>query len=164
MIAARALGFVAAVALGGFAVTAGAGQKELDAYKGGLGKWNCDAKELGSGKMFKATIENTVEFDGYTYVEKYTEFKSADHPSPWSAVFIMSYDEETKRWVRNGVDNSGGRNGASSSGWDNKTWTWEMGGANIVIADQGPKARTFAVDVKDSGNVKRVVEANCKKI
>ncbi|HEX7812976.1 MAG TPA: hypothetical protein VF460_13800 [Burkholderiales bacterium] len=164
MIAARALGFIAAVALGGFAVTAGAGQKELDAYKGGVGKWGCEAKELGSGKMFKATIETTAEFDGNTYVERYTEMKSADHPSPWSAVFIMSYDEDARRWVRNGVDNNGGRNAASSAGWQDKTWTWENDGVNIVVNDKGPKARTFAVDVKDSGKVKRVVEANCKKI
>src|SRR5262245_39925578 len=88
MEAARALGFVASVVLGGFVVTANAGQKELEAYKGGLGKWNCEAKELGSGKTFKSTIENTVEFDGHTYIEKYTEFKSADHPQPWSAVFL----------------------------------------------------------------------------
>jgi hypothetical protein len=156
-------GIAASVALLGFSALAGAGgMKELDAYKGGLGKWTCDAKETGSGKMFKATIENSAEFDGNTYVEKYTEFKSADHPNPWSAVFLMSYDPDSKRWVRNGVDNSGGRNAASSSGWNNDTWVWENDGVNIVVTRSGSK-RTFAVDVKDGGNLKRVVEANCKK-
>ena len=27
--------------------------KELGVYKGGLGKFSCDVKDLGSGKMFK---------------------------------------------------------------------------------------------------------------
>lgn len=164
MNAARKFGLIASVVLGGFVLTAAAGQKELEAYKGGLGKWSCDAKELGSGKMFKATIENSTEFEGNTFIEKYTEIKSSAHPSPWSAVFIMSYDEESKRWVRNGVDNSGNRNAASSAGWQDKTWVWENDGVNIVINDISPKARTFAVDVKDSGSLKRVVEASCKRI
>lgn len=163
MRAACVMGLVASVALGGFAETAGAGQKELEAYKGGLGKWKCDAKELATGKMFKATIENSTEFEGNTYIEKYTEMKSSAHPNPWSAVFIMSYDEDSRRWVRNGVDNSGNRNAASSAGWQDKTWVWENDGVNIVVNDLGPKARTFAVDVKDGGNVKRVVEASCKR-
>ena len=164
MKAARALGFVGSVVLGGFILTASAGQKELEAYKGGLGKWNCDAKELGSGKTFKATIENTVEFDGHTYIEKYTEFKNADHPQPWSAVFLNTYDDTSKRWVRNGLDNGGGRNAASSAGWKDQTWVWEMDGANVVVTRPGAKALNFAVDVKEGNNVKRVVEANCKKI
>lgn len=136
----------------------------LDTYKGGLGKWACDVKSLGSGKTYKATIENTVEFDGNTYVEKYTEFRNADYQNPWSAIFLMSYDEASGRWVRNGVDNSGGRNAASSSGWQGKTWVWENDGVNIVIDDKGRNARSFAVDVKDDGNVKRVAEASCKRI
>jgi hypothetical protein len=148
--------------LAGFSASAVAAP--LDAYKGGLGKWNCDVTSLGSGKTYKATIENTVEFDGNTYVEKYTEFKSADHPTPWSAIFIMSYDEASGRWVRNGVDNSGGRNAASASGWQGKTWVWENDGVNIVIDDKGRNSRTFAVDVKDGTNVKRVAEAACKRI
>ena len=163
MKAARMLGFVASVVLGGVAIAGHAGDKELEVYKGGLGKWNCDARELGSGKMFKATIDNSVEFDGKTFIERYAEVASADHPSAWKAIFIMSYDEASKRWVRNGVDNSGGRNAASSAGWQNGTWVWENDGVNIVVTRSG-KASTFAVDVKDSGNVKRVVEANCKKI
>ena len=165
MKAARAFGIVASIVLGGVAASGNAAPiKELEVFKAGLGKWNCDAKELGSGKSFKTTIENSVEFDGYTYVEKYTEMKSSDHPSPWSAVFIMSYDGDSKRWVRNGVDNSGGRNAASSAGWQDKTWVWENDGVNIVVTDKGPKARTVAVDVKDGGNIKRVVEQSCKKI
>lgn len=164
MNAGRKFGLIASVVLGGFVLTAAAGPKELEAYKGGLGKWSCDAKELGSGKMFKATIENSTEFEGNTFIEKYTEMKSSAHPSPWSAVFIMSYDEESKRWVRNGVDNSGNRNAASSAGWQGKTWVWENDGVNIVVNDMGPKARSFAVDVKDGGNIKRVVEASCRRI
>ncbi|MEQ1881357.1 MAG: hypothetical protein ABL878_10350 [Burkholderiales bacterium] len=89
---------------------------ELDVYKGSLGKFTCNAKEIGSGKTFKATVEKTVEFDGHTYLERYVEMKSADHPSPWNAVFLLSYDSGAKRWVRNGIDNSGSRNAASSSG------------------------------------------------
>jgi hypothetical protein len=146
-------------------MSAAAGEKEMNAaFKGALGKWDCDAKELGSGKAFKATAEVSSEFGGATFIEKYTEQKSADHAQPWSAVFLMSYDDSKKHWVRHGVDNSGGTNAATSSGWKDKTWVWENDGVNIVIAEQGPKARTFAVDVKDGGNVKRVVEANCKKI
>lgn len=139
--------------------------KELDVYKGGLGKWDCVAKETGSGKTFKAGIEVTAEFDGQTYVERYTEAKSADHPNPWSAIFLMSYDPSSKRWVRNGLDNSGQRNAASSSGWNGDTWVWENDGVNIVAGRKGTKVRTFAVDVKESGGgVKRVVEASCNRI
>ena len=145
-------------------MTGHAGKEVDEAFKGAVGKWNCEAKELGSGKTFKATAEFMSEFDGGMYVERYTEAKSTDHPNPWSAVFIMTYDPETKRWVRNGVDNSGGRNAASSAGWQDNTWVWENDGVNIVIKSSGAKARTFAVDVKDGGNIKRVVEANCKKI
>jgi hypothetical protein len=165
MKAARAFGFAASIVLGGFAATGHAGpMKELDAYKGGLGKWNCEAKELGSGKSFRAIIENSAEFDGHTYVEKYAEVANPDHPNAWKAVFIMSYDAQSNRWVRHGVDNSGERNAATSAGWQDKTWVWENDGVNIVINDKGAKARTFAVDVKDGGSVKRVVEASCRKI
>jgi hypothetical protein len=95
--------------------------KELAVYKGGLGKFACDAKELGSGKSFKTTVDKTVEFDGYTYVEHYVEIKSADHPNPWNGVFLMSYVSGSKKWVRKGVDNSGERNAASSTGWNGDT-------------------------------------------
>jgi hypothetical protein len=139
--------------------------KELAVYKGNLGKFSCDATETGSGKRFKATVENTAEFDGHTYVERYVEMKSADHPSPWNGLFIMSYDSATNRWVRNGVDNSGARNAATSSGWNGDTWVWENDGANIVINKKGAAGYTFAVDVKEGGGgVKRVVEANCKRL
>jgi hypothetical protein len=158
-----ATGITGALLLAGLTTTAGAeGVKEVEVYKGNLGKWTCEAKETGSGKMFKATIENTVEFDGSTYVERYAEVASSDHPSAWKSIFIMSYDDQSKRWVRNGVDNQGGRNAASSAGWSGDTWVWENDGVNIVITRSGTK-RSFAVDVKDGGNVKRVVEANCKK-
>jgi hypothetical protein len=139
--------------------------KELDIYKGNLGKYACDGKEVGSGKPFKATVEHTVEFDGNTYIERYTEMKSADHPNPWKGIFIMSYDPDTKQWVRNGVDNGGARNAASSTGWNGNTWVWENDGANIVINKQNANAYTFDIDVKEAGgNVKRVVSASCKRI
>lgn len=139
--------------------------KELAVYKGSLGKFACDAKETGSGKAFKVSVDKTVEFDGNTYLERYVETKSADHPSPWNAVFLMSYDPDAKRWVRNGVDNSGGRNAASSSGWNGDTWVWENDGVNIVIDKKGANSFTFAVDVKEAGGgIKRVAEATCKRI
>ena len=139
--------------------------KELAEYKGSLGKFSCDAKETGSGKSFKATVEKTAEFDGQTYVERYVEMKSADHPNPWDGIFIMSYDPASNRWVRNGIDNSGERNAASSSGWDGDTWVWENDGVNIVINKKGTNGFTFAVDVKESaGGVKRVVEATCRRV
>jgi len=137
--------------------------KELAVYKGSLGKFSCDAKETGSGKTFKAIVDKTVEFDGNTYLERYIETKSADHPNPWNAVFIMSYDPATNRWVRNGIDNSGNRNAATSTGWNGDTWVWENDGVNIVITRKGSAAFSFAVDVKQDGGVKRVAEANCKK-
>jgi hypothetical protein len=160
-----AYGIAASIVLAGFTVASKADpMKELDVYKGGLGKFSCDAKETGSGKAFKVTVDKTVEFDGHTYLERYVEMKSADHPSPWNAVFLMSYDSATQKWVRNGVDNSGNRNAASSSGWNGETWVWENDGVNIVINRKGANGFTFAVDVKDSGNLKRVVEASCKRI
>jgi hypothetical protein len=160
----RKIGIVAALLMVFNGSAFGDSMKELAVYKGGLGKFGCDAKELGSGKTFKATVDKTVEFDGHTYVERYVEMKSADHPNPWSAVFIMSYDASSQKWVRNGVDNSGERNAASSSGWNGDTWVWENDGVNIVLNKKGANGYTFAVDVKDSGNVKRVVEASCKRI
>lgn len=99
-----------------------------------------------------------------TYLERYVEAKSADHPNPWNAVFLMSYDTDSKRWVRNGVDNSGSRNAASSSGWIGDAWVWENDGVNIVINRSGASAFSFAVDVKQSGEVNRVVEASCKRV
>ena len=165
MKAAKAFGVAASIVLAGFAVSSSADpMKELAVYKGSLGKFACDAKETGSGKTFKVTVDKTVEFDGNTYVEHYVEMKSADHPSPWNAVFIMSYDPSSKKWVRNGVDNSGERNAASSSGWNGDTWIWENDGVNIVVNKKGANGFTFAVDVKDGGNVKRVAEATCKRI
>ena len=138
---------------------------ELAVYKSSLGKFSCDSKETGSGKSFKVTVEKTVEFDGHTYVERYVETKSADHSNPWNAIFIMSYDSASKRWVRNGVDNSGERNAASSSGWNGDTWIWENDGVNIVINRKGANNFTFAVDVKEAGGgVKRVVESSCKRV
>ena len=90
--------------------------------------------------------------------------KNADHPNPWDGIFIMSYDPAAKRWVRNGVDNSGERNAASSSGWSGDTWVWENDGVNIVINRKGTSGFTFAVDVKKPDGVKRVVEATCKRV
>ena len=137
--------------------------KELAVYKSSLGKFTCVAKEIGSGKSFKTTVEKSVDFDGYTYLERYVEVKSADHPNPWDGVFLMSYDPASNRWVRNGIDNSGERNAASSSGWNGDTWVWENDGVNIVINRKGGGAFTFAVDVKESAGPKRVVEAECKR-
>jgi hypothetical protein len=165
MKSAYAFGVAASIVMAGFNVTGSAEpMKELAVYKGSLGKFGCDAKETGSGKSFKATVDKTVEFDGNTYVERYVEMKSADHPNPWNAVFLMSYDAEGQKWVRNGVDNSGGRNAASSSGWNGDTWVWENDGVNIVIDRKNANAFNFAVDVKDSGGVKRVVEGSCKRV
>jgi hypothetical protein len=158
------IGIVTALVMGISGAVCADPMKELAVYKSSLGKFGCDAKELGSGKMFKATVDKTVDFDGHTYLERYVEMKSADHPSPWNAVFIMSYDPSSQKWVRNGVDNSGARNAASSSGWNGDSWVWENDGVNIVINQKGANGFTFAVDVKDSGNVKRVVEASCKRI
>lgn len=138
---------------------------ELDVYRESLGNYDCNAKDNGSGKTFKARVERTVEFDGHTYVERYIEMKSADHPNPWDAVFLMSYDPDSGKWVRNGVDNSGARNAASSTGWKGNTWVWENDGVNIVVEKKGSKDFTFAVDVKQSGGgVKRVAEALCKRL
>jgi hypothetical protein len=162
---ARVLGVAVSIALGGFALASYADPaKELEVYKSSLGKFACNAKETGSGKQFKVTVEKTVEFD-HTYVERYTEAKSADHPNPWNAVFLMSYDPASKTWVRNGVDNSGERNSGTSAGWQGDTWTWDVGGANIVIDRKGDNGFNFAVDVKQKeGGVKRVAEATCKRV
>ena len=137
--------------------------KELAVYKDGLGTWTCDAREVGSGKAFKARVDFSVEFDGNTYVERYAEIASPDHQNPWKGIFIMSFDPQTQRWVRNGVDNSGVRNAASSSGWSDNTWVWENDTVNIVINQHGANARTFAIDLKDTTGIKRVVEAICKR-
>lgn len=161
----RKIGIAAALLVAANIGTAHADpMKELAVYKGSLGKFSCNAKETGSGKAFKVTVEKTVEFDGNTYLERYVEMKSADHPNPWNAVFLMSYDPDTNRWVRNGVDNSGSRNAASSSGWNGDTWVWENDGVNIVIERKGANGFTFAVDVKEPAGAKRVVEAACRKI
>jgi hypothetical protein len=160
-----AIGVAASMVLAAFATASNADpMKELEVYKAGLGMWNCDAKDLGSGKMFKATAEFTAELDGNTYIERYKEVASADHPSAWKGVFLMSYDPQTSRWVRNGVDNSGERNAASSSGWQDNTWTWEADWGNVIVMRKTEKTRNFAIDVKDNGNIKRVVEASCKRI
>jgi hypothetical protein len=77
----------------------------------------------------------------------------------------MSYDPDSGKWVRNGVDNSGARNAASSTGWNGNTWVWENDGVNIVVEKKGSRSFTFAVDVKQSGGgVKRVAQALCKRI
>lgn len=138
--------------------------KELSVYKNSLGKFNCEAKETGSGKTFKTTVEKSVDFDGNTYTERYVEVKSADHPNPWNGIFLMSYDPASNRWVRNGVDNSGERNAASSSGWNGDTWVWENDGVNIVINRKSATSFTYAIDVKDPNGPKRVVEAVCKRV
>jgi hypothetical protein len=138
--------------------------KELAVYKSSLGKFSCDVKDLGSGKMFKGIVEKTVEFDGNTYIERYSEVANADHPNAWKAIFIMSYDPQSKRWVRNGVDNNGERNAASSSGWSGDTWVWENDGVNIVVTNKGAKAFTFDVEVKEAGGTKRVAHANCNRV
>lgn len=138
--------------------------KELAVYKSSLGQFNCEAKETGSGKTFKATVEKSADFDGNTYLERYVEIKSADHPNPWDGIFLMSYDPATKRWVRNGIDNSGERNAASSAGWNGDTWVWENDGVNIVINRKGASSFTFEIDVKDPAGPKRVVDGVCKRI
>ena len=155
---------LATVVIAGVSVAAQAGPaKELEAYKGGLGNYSCDVKDLGSGKSFKGIVQKTVEFDGNTYVERYSEVANADHPNAWKSIFIMSYDAQSKRWVRNGVDNSGDRNAASSSGWKGDTWVWENDGLNIVITTKGANAYTFDVDVKGADGVKRVAHGDCKR-
>jgi hypothetical protein len=165
MNASHAAGVAVSLLLGTLIASAHAEpMKELAVYKNGLGKWSCDAKEVGSGKAFRAVAEFSVEFDGNTYIERYSEIASSDHPNAWKGIFIMSYDPQSQRWVRNGVDNSGERNAASSSGWSDNTWVWENDAVNIVINQKGANARTVAIDVKDATGAKRVVEAVCKRI
>ena len=65
--------------------------------------------------------------------------------------------------VRNGVDNSGERNAASSGGWSGDTWVWENDGVNIVVTRKGANAFVFDVDVKKPEGIKRVAEGNCKR-
>jgi hypothetical protein len=137
--------------------------KELAVYKGSLGKWACDARQTGSGTKFKAFIEYSVEFDGHTYIERYTEAANDVYRNPWKGIFLMSYDAETRRWVRNGVDNSGARNAATSSGWNGDTWVWENDAVNVVVSKNGANGLNFAIDVKDPPGVKRVVEATCRR-
>ena len=154
----------AAAALAACAFVAiAAPMKELESYKRGLGKWTCDTKELASGKTFKAQVHISAELDGNTYVERYVEFANTRHTGPWKAIFLMSYDPKSQKWVRNGVDNNGERNSASSSGWKDDTWVWESDGANIVITLKGDKERMVAVDVKEGQGVKRVAEASCRR-
>ena len=51
----------ASIVLVGFAQTGSAdSMKELDVYKGSLGKFACDAKETGSGKAFKVTVDSAT--------------------------------------------------------------------------------------------------------
>jgi len=114
--------------------------------------------------MFKGIVDTTVEFDGNTYVERYMEVANADHPSAWKSIFIMSYDSQAKRWVRNGVDNNGDRNAATSSGWNGDVWVWENDSVNIVVTNKGTNAFSFDVDVKDGGSAKRVAHADCKRV
>lgn len=160
----HAVGIAASVLVGFLSAAASADPaKELDIYKPALGKWTCDAKEVESGKAFKSIIELSVDFDGNTYIERYWEIANPDHPNAWKAIFIMSYDSQSKRWVRNGVDNSGERNAASSSGWNNNTWVWENDGVNIVVDRPSENARNLAVDVKQSAGVKRVMTAVCTR-
>lgn len=89
---------------------------------------------------------------------------NADHPSAWKSIFIMSYGAQAKRWVRNGVDNNGDRNAATSSGWNGDVWVWENDAVNIVATNKGANAFTFDVDVKDGGAAKRVAHADCKRV
>ena len=159
-----AIGIATSIVFAALAPSANADSaKELAVYKGGLGKFACDVTELGSGNKFKATVDKTVEFDGNTYVERYAEIANADHVGAWKAIFIMSYDAQTSRWVRNGVDNSGERNAASSGGWSGDTWVWENDGVNIVVTRKGANAFVFDVDVKKPEGIKRVAEGNCKR-
>ena len=158
-----AIAVIALSVAGASTLAQAAPAQELDAYKGGLGNYSCDVKDLGSGKSFKGIVQKTVEFDGNTYVERYSEVANADHPSAWKSIFIMSYDAQAKRWVRNGVDNSGDRNAASSSGWKGDTWVWENDAVNIVITTKGTNAYTFDVDVKGADGVKRVAHGDCKR-
>jgi hypothetical protein len=137
--------------------------KELDVYKGNVGTWNCNVKETGSGKQFKAKVEYTNEYDGHTFVERYYEIANSDHPNAWKGIFVMSYDAQAKRWVRNRIDNSGDRNAASSSGWNGDTWVWDNDAIAIPIVKQGSDAYAFAIDVKESSKLKRVVEGQCKR-
>jgi hypothetical protein len=117
-----------------------------------------------SGNGFKAVVEKTVDFDGNTYIERYYQIANADHPNAWKGAFIMSYDPQSQRWVRSGVDNSGERNAASSSGWHSNTWVWENDGVDIVITQRGSEAYAFAVDVKQPAGIKRVVKAVCRRV
>jgi hypothetical protein len=80
---------------------------------------------------------------------------------------VRQRQEQPGNYNRGNENEEGGsrgvRNAASSVGWKDNTWVWENDGVNIVITQKGQNNRDFAIDVKDGGNVKRVVEANCAR-
>ena len=139
--------------------------KELDTLRAMLGKWACDAKTTGAGgHAFKAGFELVTEFDGHTFVERYWEEKSPDHPQAFKAIFLWTYDPATQRYVRNGLDHLGRRNSASATGWHGDSWVWDREGLRVPLLCRPSNGIDFTTDIQKDGQWLTVVEASCKKL
>jgi hypothetical protein len=136
---------------------------ELETYRWQTGSYKCTGQTAGEGAHpFTATYTLTRELDGSVYVERYVEAKTAQHTQPFSIIHLYTYDSKNQRYIRNGVDGSGGRHEHTSNGWNDGVWTWDAGGFRIPIT-RAENGFNFKAELQKEGNWVLLASGTCKK-
>ncbi len=137
---------------------------ELENYRWAVGQYSCAGETRGEGShSFTATFSLTRALNGGVYVERYVEAKSAQHPNPFSVMYLWTYDTQNKRYVRNGVDGDGGRYEQTATGWNDGVWIWDAGGFRIPITREGDNQFSFRAELLKDGDWVQLASGTCKK-
>ena len=157
--------FMVAVSVLGFVSTSVVAQppSQLEDYRWQVGQYACAGETTGdTAHSFTATYSLTRAMDGGVYIERYSEAKTAQHADPFSVTHLYTYDTQNKRYIRNGVDNNGGRHEHTSTGWNDGVWIWDAGGFRIPIT-RGDNQFSFRAELLKDGNWMLLASGTCKK-
>ncbi len=157
--------FVSLLALVGFAFVSPAMADNHADLKRFVGNWKCQAKTVGAQSYtYDAEFNVTELLGGQAFMEDYKEAANEKHAAPYATNGIWTYDKTAKQFVGYNVDNSGGINTRTSTGFKADKFTWNVGdGLKFNFTQKKGKPLAIAVEVKGKdGAWSNVNNLTCK--
>lgn len=115
-----------------------------------VGNWKCQARTVGAqGYAYDVRLNLIELLGGQALMEDYKETANEKHTAPASTSGIWAFDKAAKQFVGFNVDNAGGINTRTSSGFKGDKFTWNVGDAlKFNFIRQKGKALAIAVEAK----------------